>query len=99
MGKKKKAKEAVAAEESLTGQFNINDALKIACDATLFDGVTPETTLEDANMRTPDERELYALRVIGLVAHKHAKMKKTQVPQKATTKVIEVARAIVIFAD
>jgi hypothetical protein len=80
-------------------QFDLAKALEIAKDATLFAGVKSETTLEDAKLRTPEERELYALRVIGSVAHEHFKLKKTQVPQKATTEVNEVASAIVIFAS
>ena len=92
----KKAKAVAGGEPNR--QFNLIEARQIAEESTLFAGVTQETKLEDANLRTPEERELYALRVIGGVAHKHFKMKKTQVPQKASTLVSEVTDAIVIFA-
>ena len=91
-----KKKATIAGEP--TPQFDLITARKIAEDATLFTSVTQETNLEDANLRTPKERELYALRVIESVAEESFKMKKNRVPQKASTLVGEVTDAIVIFA-
>ena len=93
------AKRAKIQTAELTRQFDVVLAEQIAEEATLFPQVKSNSKLEDVNLRTAEERELYALRVIGRVAHEHFKMSVSQVPQKPTTLVSEVADAIVIFAQ
>jgi hypothetical protein len=95
---KAKGPGAVAAADS-NRQFPNDQALQIAKDATGKSGVTAKTTLEEADLRTSDERELYAKDVVKRVNDAGFTIQKIQIPQKVTTKIIEVSRAIVSFAS
>lgn len=91
-------KTAAAAAKEPVRQFPLDKALQIAIEETQFDEATATTTLEDANLRTSDERQLYAIRAVKRVKAEGFSMSTGKVPKKADTKVIEVARAIVVFA-
>jgi hypothetical protein len=102
MVQKKKSpakRKAVAATRELAAQFPLEQALQIAQDETNSTTADAQTTLEDAGLQTADDRDLYAIRVVNRVKSAGSKIKKSNIPQSADTKIIEVARAIVSFAS